>query len=33
MFISLLVLIYIADLTIEQFKEIKTKIKKLLSIL
>jgi hypothetical protein len=33
MFIGLLVLIYIADLTIEQLKETKTKIKELLSIL
>jgi hypothetical protein len=33
MFIGLLVLIYIADLTIEQLKEIKTKIKELLNML
>jgi hypothetical protein len=33
MFIGLLVLIYIIDLTVKQPKEIKTKIKELLSIL
>jgi hypothetical protein len=33
MFIGLLVLIYIADLTVEQLKETKTKTKELLNML